>query len=237
MLRFCCLIAGIALLAGGALMARQELALADARDVARKARHARTAPPEPRLREAFGAFDAANAGGSTDQLDLAINLHELGSTGGRESGIVRHARVYRSAEKLAKSSPLDARAWCVLALAQSKAIGLTPAVIAQLRACYALGSREIGLIDGRLMFAWDVWDELPQDVRNEAMIDVAATLSDTVLAPWMADRLAYAVAVVDPSRRVLAETLLSTYGEQLRNKYQQSIDRYRRLAAARSALR
>jgi hypothetical protein len=227
---------GLALAVAGALTARQELALADARGVARLARHAHTAPPEARVREAYGTFDAANAGG-IDRLDLAINLHEFGSKSGRESIIVRHARVYRAAERLAQSSPLDARAWCVLALAQSKAIGITPAVVEQLRACYALGGREIGLIDGRLMFVWSAWDQLPQDVRNDAMIDVAATLSDPVLAPWMANRLAYAVAAVAPSRSALAETLLGTYGEQLKVKYAQSLDGYRRAAAARTPMR
>jgi hypothetical protein len=236
MLRFFCLMAGLALAGAGALLARQELALADARYVARDARAGRQTAAVPRLRDAYGALDGANAGGG-DQLDLAINLHGLSAAEGRESAIVRHARVYRAAEKLARSSPLDARAWCVLALAQSKAIGVTPAVIEQLRACYTLGSREIGVIDGRLMFVWSAWDQLPQDVRNAAMIDVAASLENSALAPWMANRLAYAVATIAPSRAVLAETLLDTYGEQLKARYAQSLDAYRRAAAARSATR
>jgi hypothetical protein len=236
MLRLCCLIAGLALAGAGMLVARQELAITEARHVARNAHPIRLAAPVPRLREAYNALDAANARG-TDQLDLAINLHELGETDARESLILRHARVERAAEKLARSSPLDARAWCVLALAQSKATGMTPAVIDQLRACYALGSREIGIIDGRLMFVWSMWDQLPQDVRNAAMIDVAASLEDPTLAPWMANRLAYAVAAVAPSRAALAETLLDTYGEQLKDKYAKAVDSYRRNAATRSATR
>ncbi len=236
MLRLCCLIAGLALAGAGALMARQELALADARHVARDARPGRTTVPVSRLREAYSALDAVNARG-TDQLDIAIKLHGLGETDGTESLIVRHARVYRAAEKLARASPLDARAWCVLALAQSKAIGITPAVVEQIRACYAFGAREIGIIDGRLMFVWSAWDQLPQDVRNAAMIDVAATLEDPALAPWMANRLAYAVATVAPSRAPLAETLLDTYGEQLKVRYEQAVSSYRRVAAARNAAR
>jgi hypothetical protein len=114
---------------------------------------------------------------------------------------------------------------------------MTPAVIDQLRACYALGSREIGIIDGRLMFVWSMWDQLPQDVRNAAMIDVAASLEDPALAPWMANRLAYAVAAVAPSRAALAETLLDTYGEQLKDTYAKAVDSYRRNAATRSATR
>ncbi len=236
MLRLCCLIAGLALASAGAVMARQELEITGARSVARNIRPGRDAAPLPKLREAYSALDAANARGS-DQLDLAIYLHGLGETDARESLILRHARVERAAEKLARSSPLEAKAWCVLALAQSKATGITPAVIRQLRACYALGSREIGIIDGRLMFVWSMWDQLPQDVRNAAMIDVASSLEDPQLAPWMANRLAYAVANVAPSRAPLAETLLDTYGEQLKEKYAKAVDGYRRQAATRSATR
>lgn len=236
MLRLCCLITGLALAGAGALMARQELALTEARHVARNVHSGRLAAPVPRLREAYNALEAATARG-TDQLDLAIYLHGLGEKDGRESLIARHARVEHAAEKLARSSPLESRAWCVLALAQSKATGITPAAIQQLRACYALGSREIGIIDGRLMFVWSMWDQLPQDVRNAAMIDVAASLEDPALAPWMANRLAYAVAAVAPSRATLAETLLDTYGEQLKDKYAKAVDSYRRQAASRSATR
>jgi hypothetical protein len=244
MLRLGCLIAGLALAGWGAGLARQELALMGARQVARITKPVRLDAAMPRLREAYNALDAANAGG-TNQLDLAINLHGLGESlgerpseaGGRESLIVRHARVERAAEKLARSSPLDARAWCVLALAHSKATGVTPAVIEQLRACYALGAREIGIIDGRLMLVWSAWDQLPQDVRNAAMIDVAAALEDPALAPWMAARLGYAVATVAPSRAQLAETLLDTYGEQQRATYAKAVDRYQRAAATRTATR
>jgi hypothetical protein len=236
MLRLCCLIAGLALATAGAVMARQELALTGARNAARNVHPVRIALPMPKVREAYNALEAANARG-IDQLELAIYLHELGETNGRESLIVRHARVERAAEMLARSSPLEAKAWCVLALAQSKATGITPAAIRQLRACYALGPREIGIIDGRLMFAWSMWDRLPQDVRNAAMIDVAASLEDPVLAPWMANRLAYAVAAVAPSRATLAETLLDTYGEQLKDKYAKVVESYRRQAATRSVTR
>lgn len=235
LLRICCLLTGIALAGAGAFTARQELALVGARQAARDAQHISTMPPVPRMREAYGALDGAEARGA-DQLDLAIALHGLGEKGG-ESLIVRHARVFRAAEKLAMSSPLDARAWCVLALAQSKAVGITIAVIGQLRACYAYGAREIGIIDGRLMFVWSAWEQLPQDVRNSAMIDVAATLAEPALAPWMANRLAYAVASVAPSRGPLAETLLDTYGEQLKGKYEKAVDSYRRAEAARNATR
>lgn len=232
MLRLCCFIAGLALASAGAMLAREELALADARQAAREARAGRPSGNAPRFRAAYGALDAANARG-TDQLDLAIALHGMADADGRDSQIVRHARVFRAAERLAHASPLDARAWCVLALAQSKAIGITPGVIEQIRACYALGSREIGIIDGRMMFVWSAWDQLPQDVRNAAMIDVAASLENPMLAPWMANRLAYAVANVAPERARLAETLLATYGESLKGRYEKAVENYRRSAASK----
>jgi hypothetical protein len=132
-----------------------------------------------------------------------------------------------------RAAPLDSKSWCILALAQSQELGITPGVIETIRACYAYGPREIGLINGRLMLALGAWDRLPQDIRTAAMIDVATALGNPMLAPWMAKRLAYAVTWIAPGQAPLAETLLDTYGGEFKVKYEEAVSAYRSAAGKR----
>jgi hypothetical protein len=235
-LRVVCFFAGLALAGTGALLAREEAMLVEARHVARDGYLARPGTPVSAIRKAY-ADVAAIRPGDRGELELAIELYGRGGVGGGEMLIARQARVERAAANVARKAPLDAKAWCVLALAHSKTAGLTPPAVDMLRTCYALGPREIGVVNGRLMLVLEFWDALPQDVRNAAMIDVAAALGEPGLGPWMVQRLAYAVAAVAPAREPLVVTLLDTYGENLKPRYEQAVSALRRQAMKRAAVR
>jgi hypothetical protein len=240
MLRLVCVAAGAVLLWSGVTLARQEGELTAARFAARDGRPGALRAKGANLERAYLAF--ANARDSRGdlaepELDLAVELDRAGLPGGFLGGAEREGRIKAAAQRLARSSPVAANAWCTLALVESRTREGSQSFIARaLDACYRLGPRDITLVEPRLYLSLALWDTLPKAARTKALVDVAAALQD-LYRDWMVDRLAYGAAVIAPARSELISTFISPYGDAVERRFSEQLMGYRKRFAAAPAIR
>ncbi|MGQ0456075.1 MAG: hypothetical protein ACT4OU_03315 [Hyphomicrobium sp.] len=220
---------GVLLVIAGALLAQQEIRLVDARYATRQSE---IAAGGDGLEDALKALDAegferADTLRLTLQASLALEARAT-TTPERQSA---RQRVLAAAAALAKAAPMDARPWCIRALAEAQSSNATAQVIEQTRSCYRYGRRSVDVIEIRVLLILSLWDSAPQDLRNAALIDVAAALSDPELDDWMVAILASAVTI-SPARADLAENMIGQYANPLLARYAQLRDQMRSEAAA-----
>lgn len=238
MLRLFFIILGAFLVWAGTGLARQEMAVIDARFVARDGRPRALKAPEAKIEQAFLELSARRTLRSDwleAQIDLASELDRIGFPRGFVPSPLREQRVRSSAEDLGRASPMTADAWCLMALSEAKAPASPGTRFeALLRACYAFGPREISLVETRLHLALAVWEALPKDLKTVALVDIASALQDHRVRSWMLDRLAYGIAVIAPMRQDIALALVSPYGAEREQRFLKQILSYRKAHGARS---
>lgn len=203
----------------------------DARFVARDGRPGALKAPGFRVERAYLVLNGLQSFRSDLaelETDLAIELDRIGFPGGFLPSPLREARVKLSAGRLAQAAPAAADPWCGLALAEAKTSeGSQRAIEGRLRRCFALGPREIRLLEPRIHLALALWEQLPRDVRTAAMLDIATGLKDADFGGWTLERLAYGVAIVAPARESVVLPLIEQYGAEREQQFKNLIASYR----------
>lgn len=238
MLRIIFIVFGCWLAISGSSLWQQEVGVVNARFIARDLGQRFFKAKNTQINTAYVSFASKNTARSDwaePELGLALELDRMGFPPGFVPSPVRENRARMSAGRLARASPSAASAWCVLALSEVRASVTTEGLFEKrFRSCFALGRREISLVETRVHLALATWTTLPKDLKTAALLDVASALQERHTRNWMLDRLAYGVAVVAPAQEATALSLISPYGADMEQRFQKQVLSHRKIHAERS---
>ena len=136
-------------------------------------------------------------------------------------------RITALAERLASLSPLDAYAWCILAISDARADGMTDRAAQRLRACFKFAPYEDWIAGWRISLALGSWHDLPQDLRLTAMTEIARRLAKPELQMRTAQHLAYVVSTIAPQQSSLVLSLIALSSEPVKAQFQRTLKTFR----------
>lgn len=238
MLRLLFIVSGSWLAISGSCLWQQEAGVVNARFIARNLGQRFFKAENTQIDKAYVSFaskSTVRSNWAEPELGLALELDRMEFPPGFVPSPVRENRARMSAERLARASPSAASAWCVLALSEVRASVTTEGLFEKrFRSCFALGRREIALVETRVHLALATWTTIPKDLKTGALLDVASALQERHTRNWILDRLAYGVAVIAPAQEATALSLISPYGSDMEQRFQKQVLAYRKIHTGRS---
>jgi hypothetical protein len=226
---------GLAVLAGGGSLTAYEMQVSGIRQALRSNGSELPMP---------GDANGAGVSIQTDSLDSDVAGRLLGFALYKESSgaLANAGRADPQAEqwiegiaaRLAARSPLDAQPWCILAIAETRRNGMSSLAVRQLRACYKYAPFEDWAVTWRLSLALASWNQLPSDLRSSAITEIAYQLSIQELRSVMVQRLAFATATIASERAALARSLVELHGQQIKGRFEETLQAFRKQQDKRS---
>ena len=140
-----------------------------------------------------------------------------------EARLETEFRITALAETLVSLSPLDAYAWCILAISDARTHGLTDRAAQRLRACFKFAPFEDWIADWRISLALASWHDLPRDLRLLALTEIARRLAKPELQMRTAQHLAYVVSTIAPQQSSLVLSLIALSSEPVKTQFQRTL--------------